>query len=198
MSEEAKTPQEPERAPLSVGKRNALLRYMAILFGVAFLLVLLSFLIQMRDSRETISDLSASKTNALENALRLQEENQSLTVANGELTDQVAQLEAEAKAQAETAEAAMADLESQLTQAEDDRAAAENKHRQALSDTQAAYDLLLTAQAALAGGDRESAQNALDSLAPQRALLSPAARMQYDQIQSDLTAEEAPEGTPEQ
>ena len=49
---------EPHRAGLPDQKKNALLRYMAILFGVAFLLVLLSFLIQMRDSRETISDLS--------------------------------------------------------------------------------------------------------------------------------------------
>ena len=51
---------EPHRTGLPDQKKNALLRYMAILFGVAFLLVLLSFLIQMRDSRETISDLSES------------------------------------------------------------------------------------------------------------------------------------------
>ena len=45
---------EEELSPLSDKKKNALVRYMAILFGVAFLLVLLSFLIQLRDSRETI------------------------------------------------------------------------------------------------------------------------------------------------
>ena len=65
---------EPVRAPISDEKRTALLRYMAILFGVAFLLVLLTFLIQLRDSKQTISELNKSNASALQNAGKLQDE----------------------------------------------------------------------------------------------------------------------------
>ena len=73
MSEQQASPNEnissqEELSQLSEKKKNALLRYMAVLFGVAFLLVLLSFLIQMRDSQQTISELNLSTTNALRNA----------------------------------------------------------------------------------------------------------------------------------
>ena len=70
MDEEKKTtpaeqPQPP--APLSDARKAALLRYMAILFAVAFLLVLLSLILQTHSSKSTISELSAASTSALEN-----------------------------------------------------------------------------------------------------------------------------------
>ena len=175
MSEELKNAQEEDKTALSTGKRNALLRYMAILFGVAFLLVLLSFLIQMRDSRDTISDLHESNASALQNALQLQEENQALTAANAELTERISDLEAEAESVSASYTGRLEDLESQIAQAKTRQEEAEAESQATLTNTQAAYDLLVTAQAASARRDRAALTTALENLAPQLTLLSPAA-----------------------
>ena len=116
---EQPTAAEPakDRAPISDEKRTALLRYMAILFGVAFLLVLLTFLIQLRDSKQTISELNKSNASALQNAGKLQDENQALTTAKLDLEDQVEELEAEVKDLTNTnaaLEKTQKDLETQL------------------------------------------------------------------------------------
>ena len=186
MSDETKrTTAEPpsgeQRPPISDKKRNALLRYMAVLFGVAFLLVLLSFLIQMRDSRETISDLHQSNTSALQNAVRLQEENQVLATANEELTAQVeayqSDLDDAREAQDRLSEEKAA-LEQQLAEAQ-----------QTDTDRQSAYDLLLQAQQTAAAGDLETLAAQLSELAPLEALLSEEAYAQYEILQGLLTAE---------
>ena len=186
MSDETKrTTAEPpsgeQRPPISDKKRNALLRYMAGLFGVAFLLVLLSFLIQMRDSRETISDLHQSNTSALQNAVRLQEENQVLATANEELTAQVeayqSDLDDAREAQDRLSEEKAA-LEQQLAEAQ-----------QTDTDRQSAYDLLLQAQQTAAAGDLETLAAQLSELAPLETLLSEEAYAQYEILQGLLTAE---------
>ena len=48
--------QDKQPAPLSEARKTALLRYMAVLFAVAFLLVLLSLILQAHSSKATISD----------------------------------------------------------------------------------------------------------------------------------------------
>jgi uncharacterized protein HemX len=107
MSDEIKTPQTPEEpqvpetsaAPaeppkeFNQKKKKALLTYMTILFVVAFLLVLLSFLIQLRDSRATISELNESSNNALKNAQMLQAANEQLTEENDKLEEKLADFE---------------------------------------------------------------------------------------------------------
>ena len=198
MSDEPKKLPEEDKAPLSTGKRNALLRYMAILFGVAFLLVLLSFLIQMRNSQDTISDLHKSNASALENAGVLQAENERLTTVNRELNDenealaaQIEQLESDARTADEAAAEAMAQLADLETQMEAERAEANAE----FDATRAAYDLLVTAQTAFAAQDRTALTNALNALSSQVALLSPAAQSQYDQLVKSLTAEEIPPET---
>ena len=86
MNEEEQITQEPEqKAPdqsekLPKAKRSALVRYMAILFAFAFVLVLLSLVMQYYRSSETISELNASQANALARAEQLQEENRSLEI----------------------------------------------------------------------------------------------------------------------
>lgn len=62
-----RAPETPAKG-ITPKKKQALLTYMTILFVVAFLLVLLSFFIQLRDSRATISELNESSMNALKNA----------------------------------------------------------------------------------------------------------------------------------
>ena len=84
MSEEMKNNQ-PEKTGLDETRKSALMRYIAILFAVAFVLVLLSLLGQMRDSKSAISELSQSSSSAIARAEQLQEENLELTEENGEL-----------------------------------------------------------------------------------------------------------------
>ena len=143
MSEENKpvTPDKPEDtqaqkpAGLDEKRKRALLVYMAVLFSAAFILVLLSFLIQLRDSRATISSLSEASQSALANAQQLQSDNAELqelvTQLQQELADsavQTAELEAElelsqaarseAEQAAEDAEDRAANTKEQLTEAE--------------------------------------------------------------------------------
>ena len=81
--DEKKTPQ-PEQAapetgkPLSEKRKSALLRYMAVLFCAAFILVLISLILQTHSSEAKISELNAASTSALSNAEALQNENRAL------------------------------------------------------------------------------------------------------------------------
>ena len=81
--DEKKTPQ-PEQAapetgkPLSEKRKSALLRYMTVLFCAAFILVLISLILQTHSSKAKISELNAASTSALSNAEALQNENRAL------------------------------------------------------------------------------------------------------------------------
>ena len=82
--DENKNPQtQPDAAqdpgkPLSEKRKAALLRYMTILFSAAFVLVLISLILQMHSSEAKISELNAASTSALSNAEALQNENRAL------------------------------------------------------------------------------------------------------------------------
>ena len=83
MEEKKTTPQPDTGAPdtgkpLSEKRKAALLRYMTILFSAAFILVLISLILQMHSSQAKISELNAASTSALSNAEALQEENRNL------------------------------------------------------------------------------------------------------------------------
>ena len=77
MRKEDKTP-ETFQSRLPGAKRTALLRYMAVMFAAAFLLVLLSMIFQMRSHNTTISQLNQSSASALAKAEQLQEDNRQL------------------------------------------------------------------------------------------------------------------------
>ena len=177
---EQPTAAEPakDRAPISDEKRTALLRYMAILFGVAFLLVLLTFLIQLRDSKQTISELNKSNASALQNAGKLQDENQALTTAKLDLEDQVEELEAEVKDLTNTnaaLEKTQKDLEKQLEET-----------TQKVADTQTAYVLLAQAKTAAAEEDSETLSTVLEQLNPLVELLTADDQATVAQMQTQL------------
>ena len=167
-----------DRAPISDEKRTALLRYMAILFGVAFLLVLLTFLIQLRDSKQTISELNKSNASALQNAGKLQDENQALTTAKLDLEDQVEELEAEVKDLTNTnaaLEKTQKDLEKQLEET-----------TQKVADTQTAYVLLAQAKTAASEEDTETLSTVLDQMNPLVDLLTADDQATVAQMQTQL------------
>ena len=90
-------PEDKRQQPLSDAKKNALLRYMTVLFAMAFLLVLVSLIMQKNSSQEQIGALNESNASAITRAEQLQTQNR-------DLQDEVAQLQQEledAKAQAD-------------------------------------------------------------------------------------------------
>ena len=93
MSEEIRE-KETEK-PLSQEKKSALLRYMAILFAVAFVLVLVSLMLQYRSSNQQILALNESTSTALRNAEQLQTQNRELQDEVRALEDDVRALESE-------------------------------------------------------------------------------------------------------
>lgn len=178
--EQNPAPAEPvkDKVPISDEKRTALLRYMAILFGVAFLLVLLTFLIQLRDSKQTISELNKSNASALQNAGKLQEENQALSAAKADLESQIADLEAEIDDLSDSNDAleeTQKDLEKQLEEA-----------TKKVTDTQTAYVLLAQAKAAEAEEDLETLATVMGQLEPLTELLTADDQATVAQLQEQL------------
>ncbi len=184
MSEQEK-PQErqEERAPISDRKRTALLRYMAVLFGVAFLLVLLSLMIQMRDSRQTISDLSQSQAGVLQRAEQLQDENQQLGEDNNDLRSQLTSVRQSLK-----------DAQSALDEETAAREEAETALEEARTDAEARSaqeETLHEAAGAWIRGDADACAAALTRV--DRDALGQAGKTLFDQLKAALSAETAEE-----
>ena len=172
---------EEELTLLSNKKKNALVRYMAILFGVAFLLVLLSFLIQLRDSRETISDLSQANSSALQNAGKLQEDNQRLAGDNEALLRQIESLEAQLRETEETA--------AQAEKARRDALSELSGVQKTLADQTRAGGRLFEAAEDWLDGERKSCEAHLNKL--DREELDEAGQALYDRLQAALAADTA-------
>lgn len=177
--------EKESRSAMSEQKRTALLRYMTILFAVAFLLVLLSYLIQVFNSQSTITQLNATSASALQNAERLQDTNRELTEENQRLQDEIDALNEEKQAQEKKAEA---DREKAR---EEGRAEGEEAGRGiGLADAQKAYDLLLKAASTEDEAERAKAIEALEGM---RGSLSEAAQKQLDALKTPSEAAEQTE-----
>ena len=167
MDEEKKTtpaeqPQPP--APLSDARKAALLRYMAILFAVAFLLVLLSLILQTHSSKSTISELSAASTSALDNAVKLQEQNRALQEEKQQLEDELDAVQK--KLDEETA------LNDQLLDKE-----------QELDHTRLAYEALLTAMNCDTHEGNVTFSRAMETVARYQECLSENALTEFEKLQ---------------
>ena len=175
MDEEKKTtpaeqPQPP--APLSDARKAALLRYMAILFAVAFLLVLLSLILQTHSSKSTISELSAASTSALDNAVKLQEQNRALQEEKQQLEDELDAVQK--KLDEETA------LNDQLLQATQDE---QSDAKQELDHTRLAYEALLTAMNCDTHEGNVTFSRAMETVARYQECLSENALAEFEKLQ---------------
>lgn len=147
----AKKGRASEGRAMSSEKRTALLRYMAVLFAVAFALVLLSYLIQVRNSQSTITALNQTSASALQNAEALQQANQALSEEKIQLSEALSEaLDALEQAEAQASEQAITASETQ----------------KALEQSRTAFDLLLDAVAARDSADRASYDQAMTDLTP--------------------------------
>lgn len=172
MNEEKETSKTVAEPVVGEKKRNAMVRYIAVMFAVAFALVVLSYLVQMKKNQTTITELNQTSLSALKNAETLQAENQELTEKNLELTAALAD------AQAETQEAqARTETEREAARTE----GLEEGRTEGATQTQKAYDLLVKA---LAEEDPEAQRKLLDELAPLKGSLSGEALAQYEAMKS--------------
>ena len=164
--------------------------YIAFLFGVAFILVLLSFLIQQKDSQQTISELNQNANSALSRAEQLQDNNRQLLEANQALQTQVEQLQAD---QNETKRLYQELEETYASLQEDHQALLEQsaEHAQQVK----AYELLLTAERALDEENTEAFLSAMKSLKPLAENLDAKGKALYQELLPFVT--EAQENTGE-
>lgn len=186
-------PQEPEGTtpaddPEVVDrKRNwALFRYIAIMFGVAFILVFMSlYFTTRRDSQQTISQLSQNANSALARAEQLQNDNRELTETNLALQKELNHLE-EALATAQDTATSQEETITSLT-GENQELHKENETlAQEKENIQKAYSLLAQAQLACTGEKWEDCAAALHALESLQEYLDKDSQTIYDQLQKAL------------
>lgn len=169
------TPEEKRQAPLSSAKKTALLRYMAILFAVAFLLVLASLILQKSSSQEQIGALSESNASALTRAEQLQAQNR-------ELQDAVTDLQAR-----------LDDAQAQLTEQADELEALREEYdalEREADAVQDAYAALITALQCKTHEGNVTYSKAMDAVARNKQYLSDDALAAYEAL---LASDEKPE-----
>ncbi len=101
-------------------RRKPVFQYIAILFMAAFVLLLFTFMMERRQSQQQIDDLKQSNSAA--------QTLQGLISENGQLKEQVAQLEAQAKGLADQLAAARAETSSVQEQAQAEEKAVQAMH----------------------------------------------------------------------
>lgn len=176
--------QHEEKKPLSEARKRALLSYIAILFGVAFVLVLLSMLIQQRDSRDTITQLNQNASSALDKAEQLQDQNRILAEQNLELENRLRTTQSDLKElqeESDQMEQRLQDLQTSFQTSQNQLRELETDATQQKQKTKA-YELLLTAQTALNQEDTDGFLAAMAELKPLADLLDTQGAALYGEL----------------
>lgn len=157
--EEIQPVPEPEKKKSPLERQKALITYVALLFGVSFLFVLVSLISQ----RQNFTELDAYADSVVSKAEQLQSENRDLSAANQELLAEIETMTAEnetlnqdleaARQAAEAAQTEIDGLEAQLTEA-----------RGLETQRVKAYELVLAAGMALDREDRAAFDAAMSEL----------------------------------
>jgi chromosome segregation ATPase len=191
-----KQPEQPSKTP----RNNALLRYLTILFAVAFLLVLLSYLIQMRNMNTTVTELNRTSSSALSNAQMLQTTNQNLTEENAELKAELSAVNDELDALLASQETLNNEVEEsklslQETQEALDALTEKEQETQTVREAeQAANGTLAKAVLAYESNDLEQLRALLDELSSQTDRLTGDGLALYDHLTNALDASSAESG----
>lgn len=195
--DEKQTGQTPAQPSKPARSKNALLRYLTILFAVAFLLVLLSYLIQMRNMNTTVAELGRTSSSALSNAERLQTTNQALMEEKSALEDQIDALEDQVDALGTELGAAQDSADAARREGETRAAGLETAlgaQQQTYDDTLAAYETLAQAAAAHDRGDLETLRALLASLSGRTEFLGEQGAALYDALTAAAEAGTAENG----
>ena len=151
MNEQPNTTVQLEKT-LDDKKKNALLRYLGIMFAVAFLFVLLSLVGELRSNKAAITELNQSSTSAIAKAEQLQDTNRQLETDNAYLTGRIEELEKQLEELED--ELALQTAENKLLQEENtqlDQQAVDA--RQETADLVSAYENLLEADSLRQAGE---------------------------------------------
>lgn len=164
---------KPEKQCIKINdkkKKNALFMYVAIMFGIAFLLILMSYVISNRSSSQTIDRLNASSQSALVSIERLQddyrrlyEENQALNAAMSELEQDLSDTEA---VKNETIEAIKV-MDSEMTLMDEELAFEQAARLEAEAEAEriaGLYELLWRASASYDIGDMDGFSEQMEKL----------------------------------
>ena len=173
MSEE-----EKQNQPISENRKAAFLRYMAILFAVAFVMVLSSMILQSKTSKATISELNEASRSALQNAMKLQEENRALQEERDELDRRVAAL----TEQLSEGEAVREELEQTISQQEAQEKEAAAERERTLNHTVEAYEALLVAMQCETQEGNVTFSRAVDTVERFMDCLGPRAQAAYEAL----------------
>lgn len=152
LVEAQSSPAPEEEKKVAPEKRNrAFLRYMAFLFGVAFLLVVVSLVMTQHNSMETISEMNQNHSSTLIRVEQLQENYQKAIEEKSQLMQRLQELETQAEAlqeQNRELTGTNASLEEELGR---ERAQAETEQNRIQEELEV-YQLLCKAQLALEQG----------------------------------------------
>lgn len=184
----APTP-EPEKKQTQANRNQAFIRYMAILFGVAFIFVVISMFIYQRDSRETISELNQNASSALSRVEKLQEDYRKAAEENQALSLQVQQLQTELEEAKEQANLDLQEKDAAIAALEAEKAALTQGKTQTEGEKKAiseAYELLCQGQLALSEERYKDCKAAMDKLAAQKDKLGKEALLLMEKILETL------------
>ncbi len=179
--EETPKPQEPvkevPKKKKTAVRERALITYLALMFGVAFILVLLSFVMQQKD----ISQAHKNTSNALSRAEQLQDDNRSLAEKLQEIQEELDNVQGEKEELQHTLE----DVQEKLTAKEkevDDLKEAATQTEKEQQKTPQAYELLIQAQRALEEEKTEEFSAAMSKLAEQKDALGTSGKALYEEL----------------
>ena len=174
--------QQEQQVKTDTKRRTALLRYIGIMFAVAFVLVAASLLIQTRNSQTTISKLNETSSSALNKAEELQNENRKLSDEIQALEAERDALQAELVAEQELVEKMLADTESE-SQAREQAHRDELENLQTTLDkTQQAYEALTVAMEAEMTEGNVTYSKAMETLRQFNTYLSENGRQAYEKL----------------
>ncbi|MFI3312393.1 MAG: hypothetical protein R3Y62_00760 [Eubacteriales bacterium] len=172
-------PEEKKKdAPLDEKRKNAVMRYIFILFAVAFLLILLTYFIQLRDSNQTISDLAQSSASAMQNAEKLQDDNRLLATLTDDMEQELEDLTAQSATEIQELSSQLALKNSQVEALITDVELLEAMTK----DTLRIYEALLSAENALSRGDIAGAKEYLPSLGESASYLGNEGVARYENL----------------
>lgn len=181
MEEKKNEPVSEEKksaAPLSNQQKSALLRYMAILFAVAFLFVLGSLIIQSNSTKNALSAMSKSNSDALSNAManaqQLQDQTRELEDENRELREQLEALQT----LLDERDSAIEGLKSQLQENQDQQKNIDSQEK-TLRET---YEALLVAVTCQTREGNVTFSRAVEAVEKNKALLSTKALEVYESL----------------
>ncbi len=171
--------QLPQESAISDRRKRALVNYLAVLFGAAFLVVGISLVATWRDSRNQIQELTSSATSAMSKVEALQEENYQMSRENQSLVARNQELLQQMEEQNYDVQEYMEANAQEYLEAQAQQYAQQEKERMIT-----VYSLLLQAQKATEQRDVKAFDQAMSQLAPLKENLDPVGLERYELLEN--------------